>query len=92
MTAKQAVLDLQKGDVVEVLNLDDPRGEPVSAQVQLVSPNGRSLGLMMDGGMRAGDGIQIGVLPLLLEDDGFYRNIVSNDRVLVTMHTAAAMG
>ena len=92
MKTEQDALDLKKGDKVEVLNLDDPRGEPVSAQVELISPNGKSLVVLMDGGMRAGSGIQIGVLPLQREDDGTYRNLVTQDHILVKMHEATVMG
>jgi hypothetical protein len=60
-----SVLMLKKGAAVRVRR--DERDDWTTGTVAIISANGASLGLMLDGPVRAGDGIIVGVLLLLVD-------------------------
>lgn len=82
----QEPIELTKGMAVEVVATNDPGGEAVSAQVVLASANGKSVALMMDGGIRtANGGLILGPLPLVREDDGSYHELFTGTPVTVKL-------
>jgi hypothetical protein len=63
-------------------------GVTVDGMVLLASSNSRSLMLAFDGALGAGSdggGLFLGMLPVLLDGDGVYRDIVQNEPVLVEL-------
>lgn len=51
-------------------------GQSVGATVMLASPNGRSLMLVFQGALRTpSGGMMIGSLPLLMDEQGVYRDL-----------------
>jgi hypothetical protein len=58
-------MKLAKGDRVCVRR--DPTDEWCEGDVVLVSPNGESVGLMLHGSVRAGDGFILNALPLIVD-------------------------
>ena len=72
-------MKLQRGDFVRITIA----GISKRAFVGLASENGRSIALLYDGMLPVGDGYAMGFLPLLQEEDGTWREIVRNSRVVV---------
>lgn len=72
-------MKLQRGDFVRVTSA----GVTLRAFVALASENGRSIAVLYDGALPVGDGYALGMLPLLQEEDGTWREIVRNSRVVV---------
>jgi hypothetical protein len=66
----------QKNDRVRVRR--DPSDEWCPASIALVSENGKSIGLWLDGMVRAGDGMILQALPLIVEDDGTIRGLTGD--------------
>jgi hypothetical protein len=58
---------LRKGAVVRVRR--DERDDWTIATVALASDDGKSIGLLLDGPVRAGKGFIVGALPLLIDYD-----------------------
>lgn len=67
----------QKDDRVRVRR--DPGDNWCWARVALVSENGKSIGLWLgEGAVRAGDGMILRALPLMVEDDGTIRGLTGD--------------
>jgi hypothetical protein len=65
----------KRGKFVQV----DYHGQSVKAMILLVSPNGRSLMLGFSGALRTpSGGMMVSNIPLLMDDDGVYRDLVEN--------------
>lgn len=60
-------------------------GQIIDASIELVSRNGRSLMLTFDGVLVApGGGMLVGSIPLLLDDEGTYRDLAVSAPALLT--------
>jgi len=70
---------LRRGDFVRITSA----GITKRAFVGLASENGRSIAVLYDGMLPVGDGYALGFLPLLLDDDGRWREIVRHTCVVV---------
>lgn len=60
------MLNLKKGQTVRV-RADGSNGDWTTGTLLLVSPNGESAGVMLDGGVCVPDGIVAGFLPLVID-------------------------
>lgn len=59
-------------------------GRTKKAMVGLASPNGRSLILLFEGGLGdVADGLYIGSMPVLLEDDGVFRELINRRPITI---------
>jgi hypothetical protein len=58
-------------------------GERRSAMVLLVSGNQRSVAVGFDGALHVGGGVYVGMLPLTLDDEGTYRDLIHGNEVTV---------
>ena len=60
-------------------------GRTVAAMVMLASSNGKSLMLGFDGALvpSHGEGMFPGAMPVLMDDDGVYRDLLNNEPVQV---------
>ena len=83
-TAGAAQPRLCKGDLVR---LTCQHGHAVDAEVLLASPNGRSLALTFDQIVRPTDdsGGYVGMMPVLLDEAGDYRELVCGTIVKVEL-------
>jgi hypothetical protein len=63
---------LKRGDFVTVRSGD----RSVRAMVLLASDNGRSLMLGFEGTLAIGSGFYLGMVPVLQDDDGTYRDLI----------------
>lgn len=62
-------------------------GQTVTAMVMLASPNGRSLMLGFNGVLRGHGGVFPGAIPLLMDEDGVYRDLVKNEPAQVQLRS-----
>jgi hypothetical protein len=74
---------LTRGEFVRVT----AHGTTKNAMVALASPNGRSLILMFDGGLFVdGSGGYMGAMPVLLGDDGTWRELINQRDIQIERH------
>jgi hypothetical protein len=60
-------------------------GQTIEARIEIVSANSRSLLLTFDGAMMTpGGGMMLGMMPLLMDDDGVYRDLTDNAPATLT--------
>lgn len=69
-----------KGDRVSV----EYDGRKYDAEVVIASPNGRSLMLAFDCGVWAPGGVFLGLMPVLQDDDGRYRDLLEGCEAVIT--------
>lgn len=63
----------------------DYNGQSIEALVTMASDNGRSLLLMFNGAfVTPSGGLQLKMMPLLMDDDGVYRDLTENAPATVT--------
>jgi len=62
-------------------------GETIEAMVMLASANSRSLMLGFKGVLYAHGGVYPGAMPVLMDDEGVYRDLVKNQPVQIQART-----
>ncbi len=74
-------MNFTRGDFVRITYADNP---PTEGMVLIASPNGDSLMLGFDGTLRtAKGGIYFGMLPVLRDEAGVYRDLARGDPVTI---------
>lgn len=66
-------MKIKRGDFITVTYCD----QTIKAMVLLASPNGRSLMLCFDGGLRNAQGVLIGSMPVLQEKGGRFFDLMN---------------